>query len=162
MFSIKWSNGCSIFKTTYNDVFKRLDYCNAAMYTIKHIDDEKHNSNGHTYKIERSAFVSYDTPICYIIHWLDIYTGIDGFNIRVNKDSYNCSSSTIHQFVRFLRYVLGDIITYQEIKYYEKHSPYRNRTYIQDVMPISIFWVDDRELASCIDRDGASWVTYTV
>lgn len=140
MFKIKWSNDINAYETTYYEPFKRLDYCNAAMYEIEHTSND--NALHHDMHTIYYGFVSYDTPICIVRYWHDLNTNRDGFNVTVNRDMYNCSSATIHQFVRFLRKAMGDILTYQDIKYYDKKSGFYNDIAISDVCPIHIFWSD--------------------
>lgn len=159
MFSIKWNNGINDHVTTYGDVFKRLDYCNAAMYEIEYTDST-HNALQHTFHTIHSGFVSYDTPICSIRYVHDLDTNIDWYHITVNRAMYRCSNSTIHQFVRFLRYTVGDIITYQDIKEYDKRSGFNKDITIASVCPIHIFWSDTDSMRYAMEETAhARYVT---
>lgn len=156
MFRIKWNNGINDCVTTYGDIFKRLDYCNAAMYEIEHTDST-HNAMQHTIHNIHYGFVSYDTPICSIRYWHDLDTNKDGYNITVNRAMYRCSNSTIHQFVRFLRYTVGDIITYQDIKEYDKRSGFNKDIAVASVCPIHIFWSDSDSMRYAMEQTGHAW-----
>lgn len=140
MFKIKWLTEFNEYETTYYAPFKRLDNCNAAMYQVSRTSNE--NALQHDMLTIRYGFVSYDTPICSITYWHDLDTNKDGFNVTVNRDMYKCSSATIHQFVRFLRKTMGDILTYQDIKRYDNKCGLYNDIAIADVCPIHIFWSD--------------------
>lgn len=140
MFKIKWANDVNKYETTYYAPFVRLDNCNAAMYEVEHTSDN--NALQHDMHIVHYGFVSYDTPICSIRYYHDLDTNKDGFNVTVNRDMYKCSNATIHQFVRFLRKTMGDILTYQDIKYYDAKSGFYKDIAIADVCPIHIFWSD--------------------
>ena len=142
MFRIKWNNGYTDYVTTYYAPFKRLDYCNAAWYEIEETTSE-YNALQHTIQYHEYGFVSYDTPICKISYWHDIDTNKDGYNVYVNRESYRCSSSTIHQLVRFLRRTIGDLVTYQMIKELDNEYPFFKDVSVPcDKTHIYLFWVE--------------------
>ena len=155
MFKIKYNNGYSDRQVTFVEPFKRLNHCNAAYYHKTHVS-EKHDRNGHSYTIHTYAFVSYETPICRIKQYIDNVTHDNFFDVYVNRDSYRCSASTIHQLVRFLRIAIGDLFTYQEIRYYENHCPYPNNCYISSYAPIHLTFTNATVLNDEIlkDNDG--------
>lgn len=141
MFSIKWNNGIRNYSTTYYEPFTRLDYCNAGMYAISHTDSE-HNALKHTIEYEEYGLVSYDTPICIINFMTDKDTNKSYIHITVNRNSYRCSNSTIHQFVRFLRKTIGNLITYQTIKEFDIKHPICKDIAVNDVVHYHLFWSD--------------------
>lgn len=143
MFKIKWENNLRKYETTFYKPFKRLDYCNAAVYEVEHTNTD--NALHHTVHIVDYGFVSYDTPICIIRYYHDLNTNKDGYNVTVNRDMYRCSNSTIHQFVRFLR-MMGDILTYHDIKYYDKKSGLYSDIDASDAYPMHIFWSDTHSM----------------
>lgn len=145
MFKIKYCNGYSDRQVTFVAPFKRLNYCNAAYYHIE--------TNDGKYTIHKYALVSYETPICRIVQFVNNETGKDRFNIFINRDSYRCSNSTIHQLVRFLRIAMGDLFTYKEIKYYENHCPYPNNCYISSYAPMHLTFLDGDTLKDTILAD---------
>jgi len=161
MFNIKWSNGYSYFKTTYYKPFKRLDYCNAAWYENTIIGDTKCNALGHDMTYETFGFVSYDTPIMFVWHVIDKTDNYDYYHIHVNIDSFNCSSSTIHQLVRFMRRVFGDCFDYHTLKDYCNKYGYRLtslsfRSYISG----TIHFNRSNTLRDLMnEHDNAMWVT---
>lgn len=160
MFKYEYNNGFSSRRVTFIPPFKRLNYCNAAYYHIEKQSDSKYNSNGHSYTIHKYAFVSYETPICRIVRYVDNTTNKDCFSIYVNRDSYRCSNSTIHQLVRFLRIAVGDLISYQDIKYYETHCPYHNDVVIRTYAPMHLFFEDENVLHNEILKDNENTVPY--
>lgn len=160
MFKIKYCNGYSNRQVTFVEPFKRLNYCNAAYYHNTHVSDAKYNSSGHSYTFHKYALVSYETPICRIVRIVDNVTNKDSFKIYVNRDSYNCSTSTIHQLVRFLRIAMGDLFTYQEIKYYDGHCHYYNDVFIQSYAPMHLFFVDATTLNDAILHDNNDTTCY--
>lgn len=160
MFKIKYNNGYSDRQVTFVEPFKRLNYCNAAYYHKTHVSDAKYNSSGHSYTFHKYAFVSYETPICRIVRIVDNVTNKDSFKIYVNRDSYNCSNSTIHQLVRFLRIAMGDLFTYQEIKRYDGHCPYHNDVFIMSYAPMHLFFVDATTLHDAILHDNNDTTCY--
>lgn len=159
MFKIKYNTGISNRQVTFTEPFKRLDYCNAAYYHKTHVTKPL-KKIGHSYTVHTFAFVSYETPICRITRYIDNVTHNDFFNVYVNKDSYKCSNSTIHQLVRFLRIAIGDLFTYQEIKYYETHSPYKDYCYISSYAPIRLKFVNATVLNDAILSDNDGIATY--
>ena len=159
MFKIKYNNGYSDRQVTFVEPFKRLDYCNAAYYHKTKVSD-KHAKNGHSYTIHQYAFVSYETPICRIVQYINNVTHDDFFDVFVNKDSYRCSTSTIHQLVRFLRIAIGDLFTYQEIKYYENHCPYPNNCYISSYARINLTFTNATVLNDAILADNNGIARY--
>lgn len=162
MFKIKYNNGYSDRQVTFTEPFKRLNYCNAAYYHKTHVSPDKYNSNEHSYTIHKYAFVSYETPICRIVRIVDNITNADSFKIYVNRASYNCSTSTIHQLIRFLRIAMGDLFTYQEIKYYEHHCPYHNNCYISSYTPIHLTFTNATVLNDAILADNNGVARYWV
>lgn len=150
MFKIKWANDINTYETTYYDPFKRLDSCNAAMYEVERTSNK--NALQHDIHTIQYGLVSYDTPICIIRYYHDLDTNKDGFNVTVNRDMYMCSMTTIHQFSRFLRKTMGDILTYQDIKYYDNKSGFWNDIAISDVYPIHIFWSDTHSMRYTIEN----------
>ena len=159
MFKIKYNNGYSDRQVTFTEPFKRLNYCNAAYYHKTKVSD-KHAKNGNSYTIHQYAFVSYETPICRIVQYIDNVTHDDFFDVFVNKDSYRCSTSTIHQLVRFLRIAIGDLFTYQEIKYYENRCPYPNNCYISSYAPIHLTFTNATVLNDAILADNNGVARY--
>ena len=159
MFKIKYNTGISDREATFLPPFKRLDYCNAAYYHKTHVS-EKHDRNGHSYTIHKYALVSYETPICRIVRYVDNVTHDDFFDVYINRDSYRCSSSTIHQLVRFLRIAIGDLISYQDIKYYEDHCPYPNNCYISTYAPIHLTFTNNTVLNDAILADNKGITCY--
>lgn len=157
MVTIKWSNGDSNYKTTFYKPFKRLDNCNAAMFEVSNTTTQ--NALQHTIKVTRYGFVSYDTPICIITQFDDMTKGTTHFNVKVNRNMYNCSNSTIHQFVRFLRYSMGNLLTYHDIKHYDKQSGYYKDIAISDVVPMHIYWYDTIDLRYAMENLDAIWST---
>ena len=157
MFSIKWNNGWSNLRTTYHGAFKRLGYCNAAYYQIEEHNESKAR-NYVTY-----GFVSYDTPICKVVYYHDIDTNVDGYHVYVNRDSYRCSSTTIHQFGRFLRIAVGDSFTYQDIKWYDEHTVANCARIKSYDLPITLWWVDGDTMRNSMARfDNALYETESV
>lgn len=150
MFKIKWENDVNTYETTYYEPFKRLDSCNAAMYEVARTSNE--NALNHTIHTIQYGFVSYDTPICTVNYWHDLDTNKDGFTITVNRDMYNCSMTTIHQFSRFLRKTMGDILTYHDVKYYDKKSGFYKDIAISDVCHIHIFWSDTQSMRYAMEE----------
>lgn len=159
MFKIKYNTGISDKQVTFLEPFKRLNYCNAAYYHKTHVS-EKHKKNGHSYTVHTFAFVSYETPICRIKQYIDNVTHDDFFDVYVNRDSYRCSTSTIHQLVRFLRIAIGDLFTYQEIRYYENHCPYPNNCYISSYAPIHLTFTNATVLNDAILKDNGGNACY--
>lgn len=158
MFSIKWNNGLTDYKTTYFNAFKRFHSCNAAMVEIEHTSNN--NALKHDVKTIKYALVSYDTPIAYIWYHHDLTTNKDGFNVSINRASYDCSSATIHQLSRFLRETMGDIFTYHDVKHYDKKYPLHKDIAIASYCPIHIFWCDSIELRYLIESNTLSaWAT---
>lgn len=158
MFSIKWNNGINDYKTTYFGEFKRFHSCNAAMVEIEHTSNC--NALGHDIKTVKYALVSYDTPIAYVWYHHDLTTNKDGFNVSINRDSYNCSSATIHQLSRFLRETMGDIFDYHDIKHYDKKYPLLKDVAIASYCPIHIFWCDSIDLRYIIESNtNSAWAT---
>lgn len=159
MFSIKWQNDVNRYKTTFYG-FERFHNCNAAQVSRCNTSDE-HNALKHLLTFEHSALVSYDTPICIVTYYHDHDTGRNGFNIDVNRNAYRCSNSTIHQFSRFLRENVGDILTYHDVKYYDELLPTAHDVPIRDVVPIHIFWMDRYDLRNRIEHtfEDCYWCT---
>lgn len=149
MFAIKWQNDFNRYKTTFYG-FERFHNCNAAQVLSRATSDD--NALGHVVTVEHSALVSYDTPICIVTYYHDRTTNRDGFNIDVNRNAYRCSNSTIHQFARFLRENIGDILTYQDVKRWDTQYPLHKDVPITDVVPIHIFWMDSHELRYRIEQ----------
>ena len=104
--------------------------------------------------------MSYETPICRIKQYIDNVTHDDFFDVYVNRDSYRCSTSTIHQLVRFLRIAIGDLFTYQEIRYYENHCPYPNNCYISSYAPIHLTFTNATVLNDAILKDNGGNACY--
>lgn len=150
MFTIKWSNDNSKFRTTYYGAFKRLDYCNAAYYQSLEYDDPKNTS----YAVY--GFVSYSTPICKVRYYHNLTTNKDGYHVYVNRESFRCSSSTIHQLVRFLRIAMGDLFTYQDIKWYDEHTSGTGIP-INSCLPITLWWVDESIMRNSMARFDDAW-----
>lgn len=150
MFKIKWENDINTYETTYYNPFVRLDSCNAAMYEVEHTSDN--NALHHRMHTVHYGFVSYDTPICSIRYYHDLDTNKDGFNVTINRNMYKCSSATIHQFIRFLRKTMGDILTYQDVKYYDAKSGFCKDIAIADVCPIHIFWSDTHSMRYAMEE----------
>lgn len=148
MFNYTYNTGISDRRVTFLPPFKRLNYCNAAYYHI-----EKHTASK---SIHKYAFVSYETPICRIVRYVDNVTNKDCFSIYVNRDSYRCSNSTIHQFVRFLRIAMGDLISYQAIKQYEGFTDIAIASYAL----MHLFFVDADTLHNAILKDNENTTPY--
>lgn len=158
MFSIKWNNGVVDYKTTYFNGFKRFHSCNAAMVEIEHTSNN--NALKHDIKTIKYALVSYDTPIAYVWYHHDLTTNKDGFNVSINRDAYNCSSATIHQFSRFLRETMGDIFDYYDVKHYDKKYPLHKDIAIASYCPIHIFWCNSIDLRYIIESNThCAWAT---
>lgn len=151
MFAIRYNNCFSSRRVEFYEPFQRLNYCNAAYYQIMYVSNSEYNSNGHTHVITKHALVSYETPICRVVNILDTVTRKDVFIVYVNRDSYNCSNSTIHQLVRFLRIAMGDLFTYQEIKQYAGYR--ENDILINSYAPINLRFVDECQLLEGIAYD---------
>lgn len=151
MFKIKWANDFNDYETTYYDPFVRLNSCNAAMYEIECTSNK--NALQHDIHTIQYGFVSYDTPICIVHYRHDLNTNKDCFNVTVNRSMYNCSSATIHQFVRFLRKAMGDILTYQDVKHYDTKSGFCKDIAIADVCPIHIFWSDTHSMRYAMEEN---------
>lgn len=160
MFKIKYNTGISDRQVTFVKPFKRLNYCKAAYYHKTHVSNAKYNSSGHSYTFHKYAFVSYETPICRIVRIVNNVTNKDSFKIYVNRDSYNCSTSTIHQLVRFLRIAMGDLFTYQEINAMMVNAPYNNDVFIQSYTPMHLFFVDATTLNDAILHDNNDTTCY--
>ena len=161
MVNIKWSNGYSNFKTTYYKPFKRLDSCNAAWYENVTMGNKDCNALGHDYKYETFGFVSYDTPIMFIWHAIDMTDNHDFYDIHVNLESFNCSSATIHQLVRFMRYVFDDCFTYQDLKSYclEYGKIYKSLSF-RSYISATIYFSDYHNLTTLMNsHDNATWIT---
>lgn len=150
MFKIKWATDINKYETTYYEPFVRLDSCNAAMYEIERTSNA--NALHHDIHTIQYGFVSYDTPICTVHYWHDLDTNKDSFNVTVNRDMYRCSMTTINQFSRFLRKTIGDILTYQDVKYYDKKSGFWKDIAIADVCPIHIFWSDTHSMRYAMEE----------
>lgn len=152
MFSIKWNNGWSSFKTTYYGPFKQLNHCNAAWYEVASTDN-KNNALKHTIKTIKYGLVSYDTPICIVNYHLDLNTNKDCFNIFINRESYRCSNTTIRQLSKFLRMVMGDLLTYQEIKAYDIKHLFNHDIVIKSYANIHLFWSDKHSMRYKMEQD---------
>lgn len=150
MFSIKWNNGFSNFRTTYYGTFKRLGYCNAAYY-----QSEEHNEYENM-KFKIYGFVSYSTPICKVVYYHNLNTNKDGYSVYVNRESFRCSSSTIHQLVRFLRIAMGNLFTYQDIKWYDEHAA-ATPIDIASHIPITLWWVTESTMRSSMAGFDNAW-----
>lgn len=152
MFNIKYNNGCFNHKVTFYRPFVRLDSCNAAWYEVTKADNQ-HNALKHDILTGHYGFVSYSTPICYISYHLDRDTNRDYYHIFVNKDSYRCSSATIHQFVRFLRKVMGNLLSYHDIKAWELTG--LKSVNVRDCFSYSLHFTDSAELTARMATDDA-------
>ena len=158
MFSIKWNNGINDYMTTYFDVFKRFHSCNAAIAETEHTSND--NALHHDIKTIKYALVSYDTPIAYIVYYHDLTTNKDGYNLHINRDAYDCSSATIHQFSRFLRETMGDIFTYHDVKHYDVKYPLPKDIAIASYCPIHVFWCKSIDLRHIIESNlYSAWAT---
>lgn len=136
MFTIKWNNGMNDYRTTY--------------YQTEEFDEETNT------KYENYGFVSYSTPICKVRYYHDLTTNKDGYHVYVNRESFNCSSSTIHQLVRFLRIAMGDLFTYQDIKWHDEHTG-GNCIHIMSYLPITLWWVNESIMRNTMASVHDAW-----
>ena len=161
MFSIQWNNGMNDYKTTYFDGFKRFHSCNAATVEIERTSND--NALNHVIKTIKYALVSYDTPIAYVLYHHDLTTNKDGYTLHINRDAYDCSSATIHQFSRFLRETMGDIFTYHDVKHYDRKYPLLKDIAIASYCPIHVYWCRSIDLRYIVESNtDSAWATNVV
>ena len=118
MFAYEYRNNDRKYVATFDNEWKRLDYCMAA--TFDKYQYTRYDEEGHEIKIHSFYLVSYGTPIANINFGYDMRDEcVIAQVIRINVNSWNCSRSTIQQLSRWLKklsYSRGVSIPYYELK----------------------------------------------
>lgn len=112
VFKYKWNDAVGFPHTaTFWDGWKRINYSKAATYYRSHYTD--------TIKQECYYLLSYATPIAMVSRTYHIGTGeIMNLTAYVNREYWDCSSTTIHHLSRWLnelKFFKGIDLDYQSV-----------------------------------------------
>ena len=136
MFTLKWNDGMFDHACVFGDRWQRLNSCKAA--TFRHYNYSSNNALNREVKTETWYLVSYATPIMCVTRRYYVDKGeIIVISIRLNKDAWNCSNTTIKHISRFcnnLNFFYGIDISYHDIKTLvrdsEMYTPHDNSIYL--------------------------------
>ena len=112
----KWNNGGCNYRIDFEPEWSRFHQCNALTYYT-----HKYKTVANTELSQQHFYLmSYATPIIAISRCYYFGSGnIKYTHVIVNEDSFNCSSTTIHQLSRYLTeidYKYGIGVRYHDIK----------------------------------------------
>jgi ribosomal protein S19 len=160
MFSFKWSYDYGKIKAIYNGEWKQLNQCSAA---IAHTVSEDDNV-----KIDTWFFNSYVTPIMMIESFkFKSYNVKSHIDIRVNKEYFGCSRTTIAQTNKFLDYVGAFMIfgyRYRDIKDALKRLESSDETfeYLTDSNSPTVYACNDETLRTVFKRCVGCWTCHSI
>lgn len=159
MFTFKWSYDYGTIKAIYEDNWKQLGQCSAA---IAHVIDEDKN-----YLIDNFYFNSYVTPIMMISRIRVKRINVESITVCVNKDYFGCSNTTIRQTSKFLNYVNAFMILgfdYHDIKATIRtiENSDANFSYISDEKSPMVFECANSAMETMFKKYAGYWTHHSI